>query len=428
MTDRSAEELERDAERIRAGIADTTDEIKGRMSPGQMVDEVARYFRDSDGSIALDRLRHQVRENPMALGLIGTGIAWLMMGGRTGRHHEAAYDYDEDYGDVPRMPGSAYGSTTPGASYTPAPGSSYGASESPTGSGTRYGSAAGAGSVGSTTESSSSSYASSVGSAARQAGSSAKEAVGGFAEKTGSFARGTSDRLRSMSHDARDRAGSMGQGAFERGRHAAGASREYASRGTQSLVDALEREPLITGAIGLAVGAAIGAMLPNTRYENRAFGDARDRMMEGAGDAFEQARERAGHVAQDTYAAARDAAEREGLMPGEGDRPLAEKLGNVAKAAAGTAQTDAEREAEDERRRMAGTSGTASMPGTPYASAGASATAPRSTTPGSATGSSAAGSSGSVGGTDRPKTGTDDLTSRGTVPKRDVGPGGTGPG
>lgn len=178
---------------------------------------------------------------------------------------------------------------------------------------------------------------------------------------------------------------------------------------------AIDREPLITGAIGFAIGAVVGAMLPNTRYENRAFGRARDRMMEGAGDAFEQVKDRAGHVVEESYAAARDSAEREGLMPDEGDRPLAERLGNVAKAAAAGTAAQAEREAGEERRPMAGNSG---------ASFGSSAA-------GSTGGEAATNGIGRTVGTggagvDQPRTGADDLSAPGAVPKRDLGSGGSG--
>ena len=75
-----AAELEREAEAARARLSDTADQIRARMSPGQLMDEVLNQFRGGDGSQMLANLRGQVRDNPMALALVGSGLAWLMMG------------------------------------------------------------------------------------------------------------------------------------------------------------------------------------------------------------------------------------------------------------------------------------------------------------------------------------------------------------
>lgn len=44
----------------------------------------------------------------------------------------------------------------------------------------------------------------------------------------------------------------------------------------------LEEQPLVLGAIGLAAGAVLGAMLPETEMENRTLGSARDELAETA--------------------------------------------------------------------------------------------------------------------------------------------------
>ncbi len=75
-----ADELEREAEAARARLSDTADQIRARMSPGQLMDEVLNQFRGGDGSQMLANLRGQARDNPMALALVGSGLAWLMMG------------------------------------------------------------------------------------------------------------------------------------------------------------------------------------------------------------------------------------------------------------------------------------------------------------------------------------------------------------
>ena len=81
-----AAELEREAEAARARLSDTADQIRAKMSPGQMMDEVLNQFRGGEGSEMFANLRDQARDNPMALALVGSGLAWLMMGSGSHAH------------------------------------------------------------------------------------------------------------------------------------------------------------------------------------------------------------------------------------------------------------------------------------------------------------------------------------------------------
>ena len=83
MTDKSAAELELDAEAARAQVADTAESIRNKMSPGQLIDEFAGLFTGGDGAATLTTLKAQVRDNPLPLTLVGAGLAWLMLGGGT---------------------------------------------------------------------------------------------------------------------------------------------------------------------------------------------------------------------------------------------------------------------------------------------------------------------------------------------------------
>jgi len=85
-----ASELEQEAEAARARLSQTADQIRARMSPGQLMDEVLKQFRDGDGSMMLTNLKTQARDNPMALALVGSGLAWLMMGSGPSRGSASA--------------------------------------------------------------------------------------------------------------------------------------------------------------------------------------------------------------------------------------------------------------------------------------------------------------------------------------------------
>lgn len=73
-----SERLEREAEEIRWQLSGTLEELRGRMTPGKVVDQVIDYTRDGPAGEFLRNLGREVRQNPMPIVLIGIGIAWLM--------------------------------------------------------------------------------------------------------------------------------------------------------------------------------------------------------------------------------------------------------------------------------------------------------------------------------------------------------------
>jgi hypothetical protein len=74
-----SEQFEREAEEARWQLAGTFEELRDRMTPGGVVDQVVDYTRDGPAAEFLCNLGQEVRENPMPLVLIGIGIAWLIV-------------------------------------------------------------------------------------------------------------------------------------------------------------------------------------------------------------------------------------------------------------------------------------------------------------------------------------------------------------
>src|ERR1700756_3703978 len=74
-----SEQLEQEAEVTRWRLSQTLEELRGRMTPGQAVDQLLDYTRNGPTGEFLRNLGREVRENPMPLVLIGIGIAWLMI-------------------------------------------------------------------------------------------------------------------------------------------------------------------------------------------------------------------------------------------------------------------------------------------------------------------------------------------------------------
>ena len=83
--------LEREAEETRWQLSGTLEELRARMTPGRVVDQVIDYSRDSPAAEFLHNLRREIRDNPMPLVLIMIGIAWLIVASnRTSRAAIAA--------------------------------------------------------------------------------------------------------------------------------------------------------------------------------------------------------------------------------------------------------------------------------------------------------------------------------------------------
>ena len=108
------------------------------------------------------------------------------------------------------------------------------------------------------------------------------------------------DRASQSVQGARERVGQLGETArnqMERVRHHA----ERVRTGYDSIV---REQPLVLGAIGLAIGAIMAAGLPRTREEDQLMGEASDRLTEKA---KEVGKEQMGKV-QQVASAAKDAA------------------------------------------------------------------------------------------------------------------------
>jgi hypothetical protein len=79
MTDR-ADQLERQIETHRANVEATLDKLKGRLSVAQVVDDIGQVLGLQGLQGARAVAGRQLRENPLALGLIGIGLAWHVIG------------------------------------------------------------------------------------------------------------------------------------------------------------------------------------------------------------------------------------------------------------------------------------------------------------------------------------------------------------
>src|SRR5689334_521970 len=91
-----AEQLERETEHTREQIANTLDELRARMTPGYVFDQLADRMGAGAATTFARNLRDQAVNNPLPIALVGAGLTWLMLGprrtaaGGTGRQDMAS--------------------------------------------------------------------------------------------------------------------------------------------------------------------------------------------------------------------------------------------------------------------------------------------------------------------------------------------------
>lgn len=264
MSDKT-DHLEDQIEAHRANVEETLDKLRSRLSVDQVVDDIGQIVgvQDLRGTLALTG--RQMRENPLALGLIGIGLAWLLIG--RGPSEQEPSD-DARGGDRDRPSGGILPAARHQDNATRNPAAHGGEGES----------------LAETV----------VGGTAEIAGA-ASALAHDLADQARHAASGVTGRVKDLSADVTHRM------------HAGGLIRQIGQR--------IERQPLLLGGVALIAGAVIGAALPRTRTEDRLLGASRSRLLQEARETAQGLKDRVTEAAQRSYDAAVTAAEDEGLAP-----------------------------------------------------------------------------------------------------------------
>jgi hypothetical protein len=340
------ESLEHKVEHHRARVDSTLGELRDRLSVGQIVDEVWARFKRGQGGDAVKNIGRQVRDNPLALGLIGAGVAWLLAGEGVraeGRYAKGRYEARTDDTVDDDLSGGARRQLSPHFRSAMPRSGDYVTGLRPRGRmAERHVDTDGLGLAEKTT-SAVSRLAEDTSDAAGRVGEAIADTAEGVADKATRVARSISDVAAAAGEEVRyhgaEAFDAARHAADEAGRHSSEIGRELYARGRRlrrSFLDTLHEEPLIIGGLALAVGAAIGVSLPSTRREDEVLGPVRDDLRDAAYAYGEDIAERAGHVAEKAYEAASEEAEKKDLMPESGS--------GEETAAAGNTESEAKKE------------------------------------------------------------------------------------
>lgn len=135
----------------------------------------------------------------------------------------------------------------------------------------------------------------------------ASEGVSSTKERLAEGMGSTRERLSRTGQSARERMGQWGE--------TARSGMQRARGGYDSIV---REQPLVLGAIGLAVGALLGAGLPRTRQEDQLMGEASDRLTETAREVGREQMEKAKEVASAAKDTVMKEAGKQGMTPQAG--------------------------------------------------------------------------------------------------------------
>jgi hypothetical protein len=260
---------------------------------------VAAHARGSGDFV--NAVQDAVRENPISAALIGMGVLWMFMGGN----------------NTSLFGGGGRKSIFPTAGQ-------------------------GADAVGGAVGSTAAHFGSSVGNAVDAAAETASQVAGGVRQASaavGERASRTAGQAADAVASAYDATTNTASRAAETISNATtSAARALQETGTkwgstvqQNIADIFERQPLLLGAVGIAIGAGIAASIPTTEAENKVMGEASDFVRETVTEKATQVKEMADAAVLEAKA--------QGLTPeaaGQAIRAIGDKVGTVAQAATST--------------------------------------------------------------------------------------------
>lgn len=237
--------MERDIRGSRARMGETIDTVKRRLSARHTKETMMHASSHNPRNTAAS-VGGMVRGNPVPLALIGLGIGWLVLSQTGADERVSRSGVARRFGDASRQ---ARGHL-------------------------------------------------------HDAGESVRHAAGSAYDRAGSTVRSAGEQVRSWTQ-ADDRGHEDPDGSRAGGAMARGRARRTLDRAGSGFWDMVDDHPLVAGIMGVALGAALGAGIPSSRYEDRLVGDYSDEAYDYAKDMARETMERSSRAAQAAYEAAR---------------------------------------------------------------------------------------------------------------------------
>lgn len=267
-----ADQLERDLEQDRDHLRETLGALEDKMSPGRLLDDAMNYFNTGPKTFASD-LTAQIRDKPLPALLTGVGLAWLIMSDRKAASSEA--------GQGPQQPASTGASHALGSEDFDA-WQEHDRLQQAEWSCIRLG------------DETAEAHAERLDRARAAAlgmpydpqedhssfSTRIREAADNVKQKGASARDKLKQAAASAKHGTSSAASHGGQGLKSAASSAKGEAKAAVSSGMQLH----ESNPIATAAIGVALGALLGAAVPLSRKEEAALGSVADKGLElGAG-------------------------------------------------------------------------------------------------------------------------------------------------
>ena len=347
---RSPKEIEREIEEQRSDLTSNLEDLQDKFSIDTVVRQISDQFREHGGDMGRS-ISNQVKANPIPLALTGIGLAWLMFGNsqQPTQRQRVSDDYDDDSYSASEREfrrsredrGLPY---TPPTTYTanrsvnePSwardddnnDGSSVADRLAQRADTVKQTATDGAQSVKDGLASARSTAADNVSKAKSTAGDAAQAAKQGLSNAGSRIAEGTE----TLTEEGRKRVIAARQKAVEMRRSAA----QSVNKGSDATADFYNQQPLVAGALALAVGAALGGTLPRTKTEDDLMGSQSDTLFDQAERIFEEEKAKVLSVADTVKQEVQDiAAETKADLDSgaPGDKSAVEAIGDKAKSAA----------------------------------------------------------------------------------------------
>lgn len=271
LTDAAGQITDQAVDKVKAAALEVTDHIKHdihRATIGK-VEKMANNMRAGSQN-AGNSIVNTVRENPIPAALIGFGLAWLFFGkvnGNTTNTSDGREDARYAYNRGSRYERDPY----------------------------RY--------------------------QGRYEDDDVQESRPGVRERASHVVNDVAGGVSDAANNVKDKAGEFVNSAQERvgdvGSQIKGSAGQVVNK-SQTL---MQENPLMAGAVALALGAAVGMMLPVTEQENQLMGEARDKFMDRAGGMVHETLDKAQRVVSQAADAAKESV-KQGMQSEESGNAL----------------------------------------------------------------------------------------------------------